>query len=38
MLSAISIADVTSCNGYWGRMISEKAYNMKLEVMNLKHG
>lgn len=38
MLSAISIADVTSCNGFWGRMISKNAPDMKAEVMNLKHG
>lgn len=38
MLAAISIADVTSCNGYWGRMISVKQSSMKVEVMNLKHG
>ena len=36
MLSAISIADATSTNGFWGRMISEKAPIMKVEVMNLK--
>lgn len=38
MLSAISIADVTSSNDYRGRMISKKAPNMKVEVMNLKRG
>lgn len=38
MLSAISIADVTTCNGFWGRMISKNAPDMKAEVINLKHG
>lgn len=38
MLSAISIADTTSTNVFWGRMIGEKAPIMKAEVMNLKHG
>lgn len=38
MLSAISIADATSTNGFWGRMIGEKAPIMKAEVMNLKQG
>lgn len=38
MLSAISIADVTSTNVFWGRMIGEKVPIMKAEVMNLKHG
>lgn len=38
MLSAISIADSTSINDAWGRMISKNAPDMKAEVMNLKHG
>lgn len=38
MLSAISIADSTSINDAWGRMISKNAPDMKVEVMNLKHG
>lgn len=38
MLSAISIADTTSINDAWGRMISKNAPDMKAEVMNLKHG
>lgn len=38
MLTAISIADSTSINDAWGRMISKNAPDMKGEVMNLKHG
>lgn len=38
MLSAISIADATASNGYWGAMISMDAPNMKSEVMKLKQG
>ena len=38
MLSAISIADSTSINDAWGRMISKNAPDMKAEVINLKHG
>lgn len=38
MLSAKSIADVISSNDYRGIMISKKAPNMKVEVMNFKRG
>ena len=38
MLSAMSIADATSCYSCWGRIISNEAPKMKAEVMNLKNG
>lgn len=38
MLTAISIADATAINGFWGREITSGAASMKGEVMNLKNG
>ena len=38
MLTAISIADATATNGFWGRRIISGAAAMKDEVMKLKNG
>lgn len=38
MLAAISIADATAVNGFWGRKIGRGAVSMKAEVMKLKNG
>lgn len=38
MLTAISIADATAVNGYWGKIILRGAAAMKGEVMKLKNG
>ena len=38
MLTAISIADATATNGFWGRKITKGAAAMKGEVMKLKNG
>ncbi len=38
MLTAISIADATATNGFWGRKLVRGAAAMKAEVMKLKNG
>ena len=38
MLTAISIADATAINGFWGRKIIRGADSIKVEVMKLKNG
>jgi hypothetical protein len=38
MLTAISIADATAVNGFWGKSIISGAAAMKGEVMKLKNG
>jgi hypothetical protein len=38
MLTAISIADATAVNGFWGKRIISGAAAMKGEVMKLKNG
>lgn len=38
MLTAISIADATATNGFWGRKIISGAVAMKGEIMKLKNG
>ena len=38
MLTAISIADATATNGFWGRIIISGAAAMKIEIMKLKNG
>ena len=38
MLTAISIADATAVNGFWGKGIISGAAAMKGEVMKLKNG
>ena len=38
MLAAISIADATATNGFWGRKLIRGAAAMKTEVMKLKNG